>query len=699
MPGRMLFAAIVLLLAGSSSSFAQQTDHWRVTVQDVSVHPLAVSADGKLVAGRGEQADSIFHVVNRQTSQTLLTVHLPAQILSAAIAESAPWCIVSTTQHIYRIDLNDGSAHRLLEMVAGAVAIDPVGQQLAVLGDLQVKQRTYFGHFQEGAQLGVYDLKQGRWRKQIPTPIKVNTMVTFDGDEVIAAGIGGRIGTRSGKGSFACHVQLNLTTGNTIHGKGEGGSNDFDINDDPLGIPMPGYEFPPAIKRLQASISAVMPRTPTEQAQFTAHSNGHTGRVLALVADDKRIAAVLDHGNAKRSLLKIASNGNIQTSDAKVASGVEVCGDRIVQEVSGTITDIETGKEILSIPQFKYFPEQRDYRDKFVGSGWIVRSRDRLIYYVPGHKGPVWEREFPKDLDDIAQMVCSPNGNRIVITIRNGDAAFYVVDATSGTLLMQPTRDPDKDSIFPVRQAAFNQDGSKLLVVYNSIRREPNLFWIERNRPDLAVPLIVHISSIREYDVASGQITYERILGKNEHYWSIMHTQSAWILGKSDSSIYLDEKTHQEVTIPFAMIDWATPIPGRKDEALLVENGSSAKAIVTPSGKVLGTWLNAWGGASTNNRLPKPTSGIAFGGKVLTHKTGTYEIEIFDAQTFDTIAWIHVIRLDPSFEWIVYTPDGHWDASPGAEKFVLATRNGSVVTPAELQSRRVPSLLQSRLPQ
>lgn len=698
MPGRLRIAIIVLLLVGARPTFAQPADQWRVAVQDAVMHPLAVSVDRKLVAARGEHAEALLHIFDPETSDVLLTVHLPDAIRAAAISPDNKWCIVSTHEHIYRIDLADGSYKTLLERATGIVAIDATGKRLAVLGDLNPILPVRYSFAQRSSQLGVYDLANGQWQKKIEIPIKVRNWITFDGKKVIAAGLGGRIGTRSGRGSYVCHVELDLSTGKHQFQRDSGGEDEFGPYTMPIMEPYipfsPDYTVPSAIEKLRASMAAVTPRSNLDQARFTAHSSGFTGSVLAMVADNQRIAAVMDHGDAKRSLLTITSTGEISTRDAQVKSHIDVCQDRIVQRLRTQVIDIETGNDVAAIPYFYNRRSKENQWSQFIGSGWLVRDTDRLYYYMPGHDGPVWERDCPESLAKFTQIIPSPDGSRLVFGIRDGKASFCVADAATGKFLLEPKRDPDNDPSFPVSQAAFNQDGSKLLMIYSRMRREKRESLISRVRPDIDTTRVVHYRLIREYDIATGRITYERELGEREYYGSIVTTPHGWILGGDEQSLYLDEKTHAETKISFAGIDWAEAIPGRQDEALLVEN---RQAVITPDGKVLHTWYDDRGSIRRQRERP-PTSGVALQGKVLVRRTGTSEIELLDPQTFNTIAWVHVIPLDKGFRWIAYTPDGHWDCSPEVEKHVLITHNGTKASPTEKQMRRDPSLLQSRLP-
>lgn len=130
---RILLAVGLSLVAGATQALAETADHWQVIVQDAAMHPLAVSADGTLVAARGEYAPALFHVFDPDSADILLSVPMPFAVHSAAIAPDGSWFIVSTREHIYRVDRKDGSAQRLLANMAGLVALDPAGEQLAVL--------------------------------------------------------------------------------------------------------------------------------------------------------------------------------------------------------------------------------------------------------------------------------------------------------------------------------------------------------------------------------------------------------------------------------------------------------------------------------------------------------------------------------------------------------------------------------------
>lgn len=660
--GRTLIAITALLLAVPGSSFAQAPDHWRVTVQDVALLPLAVSADGKLIAGRGQWAQHIFYLANQETSQVLFTTHLPEKTLAAAIAKRGDWVAVSTTDNVYRIDLQTGSVEPLLEGVSGDVAIDPAEEQLAVLGNLNVPMPAGRNAFRKTSKLGVYDLKLGQWKAQIDSPVAKDFVVTFDGDEVIGAGIGGNVRSRKAQG-FDCHIQLNLVNGETQTGYGP------DKYDDRMSPPQADkeYQFPAAIQQATAAIAAAIPHTHEGRGQFAAYHFGFPGSVWALVADDQRIATVMDHGEAKRSLMTIPSSGSLGVRQAKAPGRVDVCRGRILYDSAGHVTDVETEQEVVTLPQFKYQAGERNQWTRFVGPGWLVRDRDRLSYYVPGTRNAVWQRETPEGFDRPSPTF-SPDLSRLAVSLRDAKDLFSIYSASDGTLIQRMDHTTVEAPHDSASYLTFNNDGNQLMVQYSVYDGRE---WLR---------------SLRLYDVATGKITYERALGEKEYFSDHpIIAGSGWIFGSYDSSLYIDQEGLTETKLPFGQIKSAEPIPDMPVPTFLVADDHDHGGVVTLDGQLLKTWRGR-------------AASVAFGGKVIARSTGISELELLDTKTFEPIASVQVIRLDQDYGWIVHTPDGYWDASPGFEKFVLVTHNGNVAQSAEMQSRHVPSLLQTRMP-
>jgi hypothetical protein len=72
-------------------------------------------------------------------------------------------------------------------------------------------------------------------------------------------------------------------------------------------------------------------------------------------------------------------------------------------------------------------------------------------------------------------------------------------------------------------------------------------------------------------------------------------------------------------------------------------------------------------------------------------------VEVASLRDLATLATIHPVRLGNAIGWVAYTPDGLWDASPGAERYVGVFRKGKAVTAEGRDARRQPETIQSRL--
>ena len=62
-----------------------------------------------------------------------------------------------------------------------------------------------------------------------------------------------------------------------------------------------------------------------------------------------------------------------------------------------------------------------------------------------------------------------------------------------------------------------------------------------------------------------------------------------------------------------------------------------------------------------------------------------------------TLLTIHPVMVGDAIGWVAHTPDGLWDASRGAERFVEVFQNGTVVKVPARESRRQPKTIQARL--
>lgn len=335
------------------------------------------------------------------------------------------------------------------------------------------------------------------------------------------------------------------------------------------------------------------------------------------------------------------------------------------------VIDLQTGREIGTVPRV-----DRPGRDEWVrdlSAGYLVRVNDRLKFYQPGKLDPLWEHGVPKELDHPHPLVSSADKKRIAMGLGGtSENLVQVVSAGTGKTISQISR--RRGSVYsgyPLAMA-FSQDGDRLIVV--------------------------HQRSLRVYDVASGRMAYERALADREYLWTAITLSKGWLLGGDDHSLFHDETQNTKVEIPLRRIDRATLLPQTVPQTLLVETSHGLGGIIAVDGTVLRSWVNQKSGVLRNDSNTPPLSGVAFEGRLIARLTGGPGIELLDVKTREPIARIHIVKRPAGWGWIVYTPDGYWDSSPGAEHYVKVFKNGQLAPPAEMQSRLTSSLLKMRLP-
>ncbi len=66
---------------------------------------------------------------------------------------------------------------------------------------------------------------------------------------------------------------------------------------------------------------------------------------------------------------------------------------------------------------------------------------------------------------------------------------------------------------------------------------------------------------------------------------------------------------------------------------------------------------------------------VAFGGRLLVRPAAyRSDVDFVDIETMETLFTLHPLPGAEGAGWVAATPDGFWDASPGAEKYVMVFR-------------------------
>jgi hypothetical protein len=396
------------------------------------------------------------------------------------------------------------------------------------------------------------------------------------------------------------------------------------------------------------------------------------GDDFALVADDRRVVAVTDSGAGQRSLLTIDRDGGVGVRAAEIGyGGVAYCGGRLVTQRWDTaedpVIDLQSGDEVFKVPHV----EPALGRDwvLFTTAGCLVRHGDRLEFYHPNDRARRWMREIPIGPGRPSPLVASHDGRRLALGHGDSTDLFLILSAETGETISRIVR-PMAGGRFRggyALSAGFSRDGTDLLIAFDG--------------------------ELRVHDAASGELQRAVALERSEAVWAARDLEQGWLLGADDRSLFFDAERGRGAVIPLSRIDQVFPLRTGAGAALLTETSVGRGAIVTPDGTVLRSWVLDVASSVRKADAP-PLSGVAFGGRLIARLTGTSAVELIDAATLRAAATVHVLKLGDGFGWVVHTPDGYWDAGPGADHYVAVYRDGR---PAEAPSRRVESLLGRRL--
>src|SRR5687767_936561 len=149
---------------------------FRVVVQEA--HParyksLQISPDGKLAWAVTGVNEHILQVIDPERGLVLRRFYLPDRIASAWVDTKSRALAVSTQSAVLLGNLIDEDLVEVLPGVSGAVRLDDGAALLAVLGripDPKKKERSRLD-YHPVRELGLFELKEKRWRFVRPTPI------------------------------------------------------------------------------------------------------------------------------------------------------------------------------------------------------------------------------------------------------------------------------------------------------------------------------------------------------------------------------------------------------------------------------------------------------------------------------------------------------------------------------------------------
>jgi hypothetical protein len=603
----------------------------------------------------------------------LMVVDLPEQVTYAAVAPKNDWFIVSGEDTIYRVNGITGEYEVLLTNTSGAVALNDKGNQLAVLGSLQVDPDSgRLTRINEQSNLGVYDLTRKKWLAKTSTPIVVDRLVYFDGNNVVGYGRGGRVRNRRAS-SFRCDVRLNVATGKSklTHGlELFRSARDDDKYTPPkkLAGVLEGREA--ATKRLAEVRDQFNPSAAQPAASRIFHPLPKTDYASMLV--DRRLSNGFASG-----LLNIRRDGSIDIAPVKIdgIQYIRLLDDRLVEaydaDRGGKVFDFLTKEPVLQLPQLDNSSRKKRFH-KFFPTGCLLHEDGTLSWYRTKDRDAAWKTKLEQPLRNLYPVFVSPDSRYLAINNNQGGNLFDIYSLTTGKPVCSIPRTKDIPTGYS-HSPSFSHDGTRLGATIGK------RFYL--------------------YDIPSGKQLRDEPAPHDQYHWHVTPVGQFWVIASDTSSSIFHERTGWGRKIPLDGIYRAAEIRCRDRDSLLVETRRGLGAIVDlDTGKLQAKWyVGDYQGSMGGPEFP-PRAFTAFDGKLLIRRVAhAAEIELIDLETLTPIAKVHPVPVDDKLGWIISTSDGYWDASPGAEKYLAMYDGLRRLTSVSIAERRNSAEIRKRI--
>jgi len=676
--------AVVDLVRALDRSRARASAPWRAVVQDAGFDLVDVTPDGRHVLSRDSKyGDSVaLHLIDTTGPRVVQTIVME-RFDFAALSPDGRTIAVSARSRIFIFDSATGRKSVLLENAQGALAFSSDGSRLALLGWLPPDRNTGKGNVRfpgwgaprGSLDLGIFDVGGKRLKARVPTLGVIPKIVVFSGRKAIGFGTGGFPMNRAPR-VFDTHTILDPDSGKSKSVRGPmtsfgkkltGPSRDAGKGED---IQDP-YTIPAEIRREQERREQAA-RLLEGRLEVLKRSRCRTYRGKSFLGLDGRSFMARrwfdEPGGWRDAVFTISDDYLFEVTPLDSAQAPVLCDGRLVTMNSPSkndllvVTDCRTGDVLLEIPGD--FPDPRTICHP-LPDGLLVQNEDKLIRYDLDRRESVWEKETPDRLRLLPGAVVVLN--------------------------QQKRQDGARPAVFI--EAWDTATGKR---IGRTLEREgwPHCLGLDLEEDALAILEIRADGRFRQHlmfhSLASGEVIREAVfpekwlpmsvhsIGNGE--WIVSsHFETRLILSTGETGGVFPLEGDRDTTV--------VPLPGSGGDLFLFESGSCFAIIDRASRKV--RLKRSHGGCSAHP---------AFRGKVLMRPTGLLaEVELIDLSSMNTVCTVHPVPGEGEFGWIVTTPDGFWDASADAARFVEVFRGMEEASDDDRLSRRVEGLLGRRL--
>jgi hypothetical protein len=665
---------------------------WRVAVQEADGSAKEAAADGSLLACTTGAQGHVLQVIDPRAPAVLFTHPFPETVFAVAFAPDRRTLAVSTHGGVFRVSLADGQVEEILPGVAGLVAFDAAGKRLGVLGSVpgpKVKPAAP-GRLARGAiALGVYDLQGKRWAHRTETPIVSGLRVAFAGDTLIGYGKGGDLYSMIPRWFF-CDVQLDTATGKartrTSDYRTYGGQKSKRI---PGIIPGetggemdPNYQPPKAVAEALARTERLLAKADWRAVQKRLSSAPGDSRrpahFAAVPLRDKVLFAVQRvvgdrYAPLRTAAVEITRDGGLRMYPSVEAAGRTArMGDLLVgtegPRDEARVLDLTTGKTLLTLPEALEKKKGGGLTLHFSSQGLLVLNGNKLALYRPGSAEPAWERALSNWYYRGFRL--SDDGRLLVTGSAHGTELALFVRMSDGKVVGSAPRPPEGTGRHLFVPVGLDPAGKRLAA---------------------------HLDNrLAFFEVPSGRLVGKYPVKDHNYFHFLKGLRSGWLISGSYYTRLFDEaKGWGPEVVGFRYVTEAHDLDTPAGRRLLLRNSYGSACLADPAtGKVLTRWVEA----DRSGRRAHGESEVAAGGRLLVRPLawrGAVElVKLADAKVALTV---HPLAGGKDIGWVAFTPDGRWDASPGAERYVAVVGARGLADGRARDARRDPASIRARL--
>jgi hypothetical protein len=213
--------------------------------------------------------------------------------------------------------------------------------------------------------------------------------------------------------------------------------------------------------------------------------------------------------------------------------------------------------------------------------------------------------------------------------------------------------------------------------------------------PDGTLHATLHDLDLTIHEVATGKVTHTGSLKGKVKYPSVFGWSGGWLIGGYGQAFTYDPKTGAGKPFPVREVKFVQEVPGGKHKRLILQDSHGNCSLIDPEkAEVLTQWVAGDGGAG---HAP-PYDTVLRGGVILRSLGMKGEVDFFDADAARPVLHLHAVTAgEGQVGYVAYTPDGFWDASPGAARRVTLFEDGTLLPEEARDRRRAPETISKRL--